>query len=71
MAGSDAARVADSLRTTTALPDIPGLVLRHLRAPDDFAPMNVIANATRLATGDDFTTTDEQFQNYYEHPSDF
>ncbi len=33
--------------------------------------MNAIANATRAATGVDFTTTPEQMRNYYEHPSDF
>ena len=33
--------------------------------------MNAIANATRAAVGDDFTTTSEQMRNYYEHPSDF
>ena len=71
MAGSDAAAVADAFRTERPLPDIPGLVFRHLRAPDDYAPMNVIANATRVSTGDPFTTTSEQMQQYYEHPSDF
>ena len=71
MAGSDARPVADGFRTKRPLPDIAGLVFRHLRAPDDYAQMNVIANATRLATGDDFTTTDEQFQRHYDHPSDF
>lgn len=71
MAGSDAPRVADVFRTARPLPDIPGLVFRHLRAPGDYAPMNVLANATRESTGDAFTTTDEQFQDYYEHPSDF
>ena len=71
MARGDAPPAADAFRTARPLPGIPGLVFRHLRAPDDYAPMNVFANATRLATGDDFTTTDEQFQSYYEHPSDF
>jgi mycothiol synthase len=71
MAGSDAPLVADAFRTARPFPGIPGLVLRHLRAPDDYAPMNAIANATRASTGDDFTTTDEQIRNFYEHPSDF
>jgi len=71
MAGSDATPVADAFRTKRPLPDIPGLVFRHLRAPDDYAPMNVIANATRVSTGDPFTTTNEQMQQYYENPSDF
>ena len=71
MAGSDAPPVADAFRTARPLPDIPGLVLRHLRPPDDYGPMNEIANATRAASGDTFTTTSEQMQNFYEHPSDF
>lgn len=33
--------------------------------------MNEIANATRLANGNDFTTTDEQFRVFYDNPADF
>jgi mycothiol synthase len=46
-----------------------GLVLRHLRAPDDYRPMNAIANALRAAHGDNFYTTDEQLQQFYENLS--
>jgi mycothiol synthase len=71
MAGSDAPVMADAFRTIRPLPDIPGLVFRHLRAPDDYPGMNMIANATRAATGDDFTTTDDQMRSYYDHHRDF
>jgi hypothetical protein len=71
MAGRDASLVADAFQTTRPLPDIPGLVFRHLRPPDDYPQMNAIANATRAATGDDFTTTDEQIRSFYDHPRDF
>ena len=71
MRGSDAPLVADAFRTPRPLPDIPGLVLRHVRAPDDYRRMNEIANATRAAVGNDFTTTDQQFAEYYDHPGDF
>ena len=43
-----------------------GLVLRHLRPPSDYSKMNAIANAIRAAEGDDFYTTDDQFQKFYE-----
>ena len=55
--------------TTAAVP--PGTVLRHLDAPADLRAMNEIANRIRAATGQDFYTTDEQFANFYAHPSDF
>jgi ribosomal protein S18 acetylase RimI-like enzyme len=74
MAGTEVGATAGTsaaFRTARPLPDIPGLLLRHLRAPDDYPPMNAIANATRFATGLDFTTTDDQLREYYEHPRDF
>jgi len=71
MAGSDAPPAADAFRTTRPLPEMAGLLFRHLRAPNDYPQMNAIANATRAATGDDFTTTDEQIRSFYEHPRDF
>ena len=71
MTRNDATEVSDAFRTSQPLPDVPGLVLRHLRRPDDYPRMNEIANATRATTGSDFTTTDEQFQIFYDHPSDF
>ena len=54
--------------TGAPLPPIPGLVLRHLRAPDDYAAMNAIANAIRAANGETFTTTDAQFAQFYSDP---
>jgi mycothiol synthase len=53
----------------TARPLPPGLVLRHLRPPDDYRPMNAIANAIRTAEGTDFSTTDQQFEQFYENLS--
>jgi hypothetical protein len=50
MARNEAPGVADAFKTAQPCPDVPGLVLRHLRCPDDYPPMNVIANATRAAT---------------------
>lgn len=52
--------------TTAPLP--AGVVLRHLRAPDDLQDMNTIANAIRRAEGTDFSTTDEQFARFYADP---
>jgi ribosomal protein S18 acetylase RimI-like enzyme len=52
--------------TTAPLP--AGAILRHLRAPDDFHAMNTIANAIRRAEGTDFSTTDEQFAQFYADP---
>ena len=58
----------DSFATTRSLPAIPGFALRHLRMPDDMVPMNDIANAVRRSQGDDFYTTAEQMQQFYEDP---
>jgi ribosomal protein S18 acetylase RimI-like enzyme len=63
----DGAATADGRRFPTAAPVIPGLVLRHLRAPDDYHDMNTIANAIRAADGEDFFTSDEQFQLFYDN----
>jgi mycothiol synthase len=52
----------------TATPLPPGVVLRHLRSPDDFHDMNAIANAIRRADGTSFSTTDEQFAQFYADP---
>ena len=46
---------------------IVGLRYRRLDAPGDYRRMNEIANAVRVANGDTFYTTDEQFQHFYEH----
>ena len=57
-----------SFPTAGPLPPIPGLVLRHLRAPDDLHDMNTIANAIRAAEGTAWTTTDAQFADFYADP---
>ncbi len=44
-----------------------GVTLRHIRMPDDFRPMNAIANAARAAGGEDWATSDEQFIAFYSH----
>ncbi len=54
--------------TIDGSPPVNGLVLRHLRMPDDASAMNAIANATRAAEGDNFYTTDEQFALFYRDP---
>jgi ribosomal protein S18 acetylase RimI-like enzyme len=64
--------MAESMRSPAASVDIPatgvpGLILRRLHAPADYPRMNEIANATRIAQGDTFYTSDEQFQRFYEH----
>jgi mycothiol synthase len=53
----------------TARPLPAGLVLRHLRPPADYRPMNAFANAIRTAEGTDFSTTDQQFEQFYENLS--
>ena len=45
---------------------VPGLALRRLHAPADYPGMNAIANAMRIAEGDSFYTSVEQFQQFYE-----
>jgi mycothiol synthase len=52
----------------TSGPLPPGLVMRHLRRPDDLGPMNAIANAIRAADGEPFYTSDAQFAQFYENP---
>jgi len=70
MADRDTPTVAamNAFPTARPLPPVPGFVLRHLRMPDDAPQMNAIANAVRLAQGDNFYTTDEQMQQFYEDP---
>src|SRR5947208_5522614 len=46
------------------------LTIRHLRAPDDYRAMNAIANAVRIAQGENFYTTDEQFAVFYDNLAD-
>src|SRR3954469_10889365 len=50
----------------TPASSIPGLRYRRLDAPADYPRMNEIANDVRIAQGDDFYTSDEQFQRFYE-----
>ena len=65
-----AATQANPTRPFPAAGPLPaGLVLRHLRPPDDYPKMNAIANAIRAAEGEDFYTTDDQFQKFYENLS--
>jgi len=49
----------------------PGVVIRHIRRPDDYPAMNAIANAARRAVGMSFTTTDQQLADYYETETRF
>src|SRR3954447_18508218 len=58
-----------SFLASARLPE--GTILRHLDAPADFPAMNEIANRIRVATGQDFYTTIEQFALFYGHPRDF
>jgi mycothiol synthase len=60
---------ADRFEPAVELPDIPGLVFRRLHAPNDYAGMNAVANANRVADGEHFATSDEDFANFYEHLS--
>ncbi|MEA2623837.1 MAG: mycothiol synthase [Chloroflexota bacterium] len=55
--------------TAFASPDLEGVVLRHVAVPDDLAQMNAIANASRVADGESWLTSDEQFMNFYQHLS--
>ena len=57
----------DPYEPAVDLPAIPGLALRHLRVPDDFAAMTEIANAARIAAGGTFITTVEEMANFYGH----
>jgi mycothiol synthase len=62
-----AAPDGEAFPTTGPMPAIPGFALRHLRAPEDYRAMNAVANAARAAEGTDFSTTDEQFQLFYDN----
>jgi len=64
MATRAAAAKIRPFTTATTLP--PGVFLRHLQAPDDYHPMNAIANAIRAAEGNEFYSTDEQFATAYD-----
>jgi ribosomal protein S18 acetylase RimI-like enzyme len=66
MALPGARPAADAFPTTDPLP--PGLVLRHLRMPDDLPAMNAIANAVRASYGETYFTTDEDFARFYAKP---
>ena len=60
----------DDAFQASELPPIEGISFRHLRAPDDYAAMNTIANRVRVATGDPFATTDAAFAAFYDHLPD-
>ncbi len=70
MANRESPPAARPSPTARPLPPIPGFILRHLQTPDDYQPMNAIANAVRVAEGNNFYTTDEQFSEFYENLSD-
>jgi ribosomal protein S18 acetylase RimI-like enzyme len=50
-----------------ALPPVPGLAMRRLRAPDDYPAMNAVANRCRAADGVGFATSDDDFAAFYSH----
>ncbi|HWH24012.1 MAG TPA: hypothetical protein VNW68_03855 [Candidatus Limnocylindria bacterium] len=47
-------------------PSLPGITFRHVAMPDDLGAMNDVANATRLAEGEEWITSYDQFRAYYE-----
>jgi mycothiol synthase len=63
--------IARTPEASIAEASLPGLVIRPLRAPDDYGEMNRIANAERTRIGIPFTTTVDQVRDYYERPSHF
>ena len=67
MASRDGATTVRPFATTQTPPSIPGLLLRHLIRPDDYPGMNLVANASRAAEGEDFYTTDDQMRVFYEN----
>jgi mycothiol synthase len=71
MSAGAARSAAAPFPTRRPLPSIPGLVVRHLRRPDDYPAMNRIANAGRRAIGESFTTSDEQIAAFYDEPGSF
>ncbi len=50
-------------------PSVPGVTFRHVAVPDDLAAMNDVANALRLAEGQEWVTSYEQFRAFYENLS--
>lgn len=50
-------------------PSLPGVTFRHVVMPDDLETMNDVANASRLAEGDEWVTSHEQFRAFYENLS--
>lgn len=67
MTGSPRRPVGRPFCPAVDLPPIPGLALRHLRVPDDFAAMTEVANAARVAAGGTFITTIQDMANFYGH----
>lgn len=64
-------KAADPFPLPASFEAPPGVVIRHLRRPDDYPAMNAIANATRRAMGMSFTTSDEQMADFYEQATRF
>lgn len=52
-------------------PDVPGLVFRRFRGPDDFAPIAAITNESRLADGDEWVLSPEDVGLEFEHLDNF
>jgi predicted N-acetyltransferase YhbS len=48
---------------------IPGLTFRHVVMPDDLPAMNDVANASRIAEGEVWLTSYDQFRAFYENLS--
>jgi hypothetical protein len=49
-------------------PSLPGITFRHVAIPDDLAGMNDVANAVRIADGEEWITSYERFRAFYRKP---
>jgi mycothiol synthase len=66
MTVADGLAVGDAFAIPAGLAVPPAVVIRHLRAPDDYAEMNRVANDVRASMGDVFTTSVAQMAAYYD-----
>lgn len=57
--------------TMPGAPDIPGLIFRPFRAPDDYAAIAAIGNAGRMADGGEWIVTADEVRLEYEHLEHF
>ncbi|MFO7664047.1 MAG: GNAT family N-acetyltransferase [Chloroflexota bacterium] len=57
--------------TLPGAPDVPGLVFRHFRGPDDFAAIAAIGNASRMADGSEWIVTADEVKLEFEHLEHF